>query len=530
MARIRNRRDVLRLFGVGATIGVSGVLAACGSLVRIASPDMTMQTAPSTTFVPDLDITLRAHARQIQILPGNTTTVWTYAGHVNAGDSAAVQAIPGSYLGPIIRARTGQHVRITFENQLPEADQSTIIHWHGMHTPAHNDGHAMSVIAPGEQVVYEFVVTDRAGTYWFHPHPHGKIGRQVMMGLAGLFLVSDDESDALALPRDAYDIPLIIQDRTFDADNQIVYGGNHMTQMMGFLGERILVNGQPDYVMALATRVYRLRLLNGSNSRIYKLAWANGMALTVIASDGGLLPAPVQRDFVMLAPGERVELWLDLRDMSIGSQMALLSESFTGAESADGMGMMSHDNAPPLGSTLPILRIDITKTEPETLMLPTQLLPITRWQLADAVNVNNPRTVALTLNGMQWQLNGRSYEMDVVAADEVVKLNTLEVWQIRNELNPGQMMDANGMAHPIHIHGGQFQVLERTVLPELKAEWDAVRAGYVDDGWKDTVLVMPGERVTLLLQFRDYTGMYVYHCHNLEHEDAGMMRNYRVDA
>ena len=362
VAIIRNRRDLLRLVGTSAVIGVSGVLAACGAQARIQTPDMIMHTAPSASFVPDLDITLQAHASQVQILPGAATTVWTYTGRVNAGDATAVQTLPGSYLGPIIRARTGQKVRITFENQLPDADQASIIHWHGMHTPAQSDGHAMSVIAPGEQAVYEFVVADRAGTYWFHPHPHGHIARQVMMGLAGLFVVSDAQSDALALPRDAYDIPLIIQDRTFDANNQIVYDGNHMAQMMGFLGERILVNGTPDYVMTLATRVYRLRLLNGSNSRIYKLAWSNGAVMTVIGSDGGLLPAPVNRDFVMLAPGERVELWLDLHDMPVGSQLALLSTAFAGAESNTGMGMgmMDSGNAPPLGSTMPILRIDVT--------------------------------------------------------------------------------------------------------------------------------------------------------------------------
>jgi FtsP/CotA-like multicopper oxidase with cupredoxin domain len=120
--------------------------------------------------------------------------------------------------------------------------------------------------------------------------------------------------------------------------------------------------------------------------------------------------------------------------------------------------------------------------------------------------------------------------MGVVAPEEIVKLNTLEVWEIANQTNPGEMMDATGMAHPFHIHGGQFQVVGRSVLPELQVGWEAVRPGYVDDGWKDTVLVMPGERVQVLLRFRDHIGDFVYHCHNLEHEDAGMMRTYRVTA
>jgi FtsP/CotA-like multicopper oxidase with cupredoxin domain len=131
---------------------------------------------------------------------------------------------------------------------------------------------------------------------------------------------------------------------------------------------------------------------------------------------------------------------------------------------------------------------------------------------------------------MEWQINGKTFVMDEVAPDEIVRLNTLELWEIVNETNPGEMMDPMGMAHPIHIHGGQFQIVQRTVLPELRAGWEEVKDGYVDEGWKDTVLVMPGERVQLLMAFRDYTGMYVYHCHNLEHEDAGMMRNYRIEA
>jgi FtsP/CotA-like multicopper oxidase with cupredoxin domain len=136
-------------------------------------------------------------------------------------------------------------------------------------------------------------VTDRAGSYWFHPHPHGLIARQVIMGMAGLFLVSDDEESAAGLPTGAQDLPVVIQDCSFDAQNQFVYNLDMMSQMMGFLGERILVNGTPDLTLDLATRVYRLRLLNGSNSRIYKLAWSNQMPLTVIGTDGGLLEAPL---------------------------------------------------------------------------------------------------------------------------------------------------------------------------------------------------------------------------------------------
>lgn len=545
-----SRRDLLRLAGAGTlVIGAGSLVSACATTAR-PSPGATataasvaeivQQSAPSPAFTPDLDITLRAAPSEIQLLPGPLTKVWTYQATVNSGNAAAVQPIPGSYLGPIIRVRTGQKLRVTFENALPDPAQSSIIHWHGLHTPANVDGHTSAMVKPGERYVYEFTVTERAGTYWFHPHPHGTIGQQVIMGLAGLFLVSDQEEDKAGLPSGAYDIPVVIQDRTFNDENQFVYSPDPNSQMMGFLGERVLVDGVPDLSLDLATRAYRLRLLNGSNSRIYKLAWDTGTPLTVIGTDGGLLEQPVTRSFVMLAPGERIELWADLREVPVGTTLTLVSQTFEGAEgggTSDGMRGMSHGtmggmgngNAPALGAALDILRVRVTTTEAETLTLPARLSTIQRHKLEDAINKDTPRPVALSLKGMQWRINGKTFVMDEVAPEEIVRLDTLEVWEIINETNPGEMMDPMGMAHPIHIHGGQFQVIGREVLPELRAGWEGVKDGYVDEGWKDTVLVMPGERVKLLMAFRDYPDTYVYHCHNIEHEDAGMMRNYHVE-
>jgi FtsP/CotA-like multicopper oxidase with cupredoxin domain len=495
--------------------------------------------APDASFSPDLEFELRASAATAQILRGEATTVWSYTGKVLKGEAANLQAIPGSYLGPLIRARTGQRVRVTFTNDLPEDTQETIIHWHGLVLPEDMDGHPRFAVQPKQTYVYEFEVTNRAGTYWFHPHPHRKTGRQVQMGLAGLFLVSDEEEQALALPRDNYDVPLVIQDRTFDAGNQFAYlnggggmigGMDHsgmMAQMMGFLGQRVLINGQPDYTLSVATRVYRLRLLNGSNARIYKLGWSTGQPLIVIGTDGGLLEKPVEKPYVMLAPGERVELWADFSGFEVGAEIALNSLEYSGPEDPGGMmGMMS--GGPSLGAPLTLLRVKVERAEAETLSLPQTLTRLERLDPASAVNASQPRPVALSLRNMIWLINGKQFEMRGVTPEETVKANTLEVWEIVNELNPGEMMDVNGMAHPIHLHGVQFQVVGREVLPELKAGWDTVSAGYVDEGWKDTVLVMPGERVKIAMRFSAHTGLFIYHCHNLEHEDQGMMRNYRI--
>ena len=182
------------------------------------------------------------------------------------------------------------------------------------------------------------------------------------------------------------------------------------------------------------------------------------------------------------------------------------------------------------GAAFPVARFRVTRDWSKAAStLPARLARIERYHLTEAGNAAKPRQVVITNRMMTWQLNGRSFEMTGVAADEVGRVGELTAWEFVNERNPGQMMEQNGMAHPLHIHGTQFQVVERQVLPALKAGVESVRAGYVDEGWKDTVLVMPGERVKVLLKFV-HPGLFLYHCHNLEHEDQGMMRNFRVDA
>jgi len=519
----------------------------------------------------DLELALTALPGEVNILPGQATKVWRYQAEVLQGDPAAVQTVEGSYLGPILRLRKGQKVRVQFRNQLPE---QSIVHWHGVLVPDLMDGHPRTAVGPGQTYTYEYEVQNRAGTYWFHPHPHGLTGGQVYRGLAGLLLVSDDEEATAGLPSGAQDLPVVIQDRTFDADNQLVYlsgrgmggmmGGMSMDRMMGFLGERILVNGKPNAVFSLATRAYRLRVLNGSNSRIYKLAWGDETPMTVIATDGGLLEKPVQKPYVTLGPGERVELWADFSSRQVGEEVTLMSREFLGAEgdsligggmgSMQGMGGMSGmmggmqgmqhgapepaatqapgtgGAAPANGALFPIMTVRIERAEEETLKLPARLSNIERYRLEDATNGQQPRSFGMSMRNMQWLLNGRTFEMTGVAENEVVQLGALEAWEFVNEQNPGQMMETMGMAHPMHIHGVQFQILQRNLLvPELQAGFDSVREGHVDEGWKDTVVVMPGERVRLLMKFA-HPGLFVYHCHNLEHEDLGMMRNYRVEG
>ena len=557
------RRDFLRGTGLAGGLvigsGIHSLLSSCSpesSTTEIPQKN-TIARGPNAKFIPDIEINLKAAPTTVPILPGQTTQVWSYAAQLVKGDPNSLQTIPDSYLGPIIRVRKGQRVRVNFQNNLPQG-QASIVHWHGLILPEEMDGHPRFAIQPGQTYVYEFEVINRAGLNWFHPHPDGLTGQQAYAGLAGLFIVTDPEEAALNLPTGAYDVPIVLQDRTLDADNQLLYLGSKigtprnsnmggmqqgnsgqssngmmgdMSSMMGFLGQKIFVNGKPNFTLSAATRVYRLRILNGSNSRIYKLAWSSGELLTVIGTDGSLLTHPTKRKYVMLAPGERIDIWADFSKLKVGTEVSLNSLAFSGAENVGGTnmgGMMSSGNAPELGSAMMLFNVKIEREEKESLRLPTQLAALPLLRPEDAVNATQPRPIELSLKGMKWVINGQPFEMNTALPQETVKLNSIEQWEIVNKLNPGAMMDAKGMAHPIHLHGVHFQVISREVLPELAAGWQTVKDGYVDEGLKDTVMVMPGERVKLLMKFEKYSGLFAYHCHTLEHEDAGMMRNYRV--
>jgi FtsP/CotA-like multicopper oxidase with cupredoxin domain len=541
--------------------GMHSLLSSCSSQSSTTkTPEKgTLARAPNPKFIPDLEINLQAAPKTVQILAGEPTQVWSYAATLVKGDPKSLQAIPDSYLGPIVRVQKGQRVRVNFQNNLPPG-QTSIVHWHGLILPEEMDGHPRFAIEPGQTYVYEFEVINQAGMNWFHPHPDMLTGQQAYAGLAGLFIVTDSEESSLSLPSGAYEVPIVLQDRTLDSNNQLLYLGSKigtprnsgmsgmggvnqsdrsgnsmsdMSSMMGFLGQQIFVNGKPNFSLVAATRVYRLRILNGSNARIYKLAWSNGDPLIVIGTDGSLLTQPVQKKYVMLAPGERIDVWADFTKLKVGTEISLDSLAFLGAENVGGNsmgGMMNFNNAPELGAGMMLFKVKIDRVEPETLRLPTKLAALPLLRPEDAINAAQPRPVELALQGMKWVMNGQLFEMNAATAQETVKLNSIEQWEIINKLNPGAMMDAKGMAHPIHFHGVKFQVISRQVLPELAAGWQSVKDGYIDEGFKDTVMVMPGERVKLLMKFEKYSGLFVYHCHTLEHEDAGMMRNYRVNG
>ena len=538
----RQRRNLLKYAGITA--------AAAATYPNLLFARSAGGNKPSPDFHPDVEIELKQERARIPILKGERTRVWKVFGKVLKGPKGAVKNLSGTYLAPTIHLQKGQKVRIYLKNNLPA---ESILHWHGLHVPAEMDGNPMYAINTGETYVYEFEIMNRAGTYWYHAHTHSVTAKQVYSGLAGLFIVSDAEEQALGLPSGEFDVPIVIQDRSFDDQNQLAYNNHMMQRMQGFLGDQILINGQPDYVLPVSSRAYRLRLLNGSNSRIYKLACDDGTPVTVIGNDGGLLEGPEQYPYVMLAPAERLEVWIDFSGRPVGAELTMRSISFAAAMHGGlmgggmmggrmrGRGMMGGGmmgggmrgggmmggKALPLGGEYPVLKIKVVKQTRDNDSLPKRLTPITSLALKDAANAGNPRRITLSMRHMSALLNGRSYKMNDVRKDEIIPVNTLQLIEFNNGFHGG-MGGMMGMPHPMHLHGEQFQIVKREVNNRSRSNYETVAAGLVDKGWKDTVLVMPGEKVTLLKPFNDFTGMFMYHCHNLEHEDMGMMRDFLI--
>lgn len=507
-----HRRDVLRFLSLSTLAGA----ARCAAPSTIpGATAFSRQATPPLGPVPDVEIMLTAAPDEVAVLPGAPTRVWRFTGKLVKGPAHTLQALPGSYLGPVIRLRRGQRVRVRYANQLGE---DSIVHWHGLDVPETADGHPRLAIGDGQEYVYEFEVINRAGTYWYHPHPHMRTGAQVYQGLAGLLLVTDDDEDALALPSGDAELLCVLQDRRFDARNQFVYqGGGPMEMMNGFLGDRVLVSGQPQPTREVDAGWHRVRLLNGSNARIYKLAWSRDLPMTVIGGDGGLLERLVSRRSLTLAPGQRADVLLDLTGLAPGTDVHLDSLSFPQAD-AGVVGMMGGTSPVPNGAALRMMTLRTRARTGPAFQLPDRLPTFdSSWSPRPDART---RRVPLLFQRMQWMLAGRTFSMDEVTADETVAAGSTHVWEFVNQPN-GMGMEA---AHPMHIHGRQFRVLDRTG----GHPGNALREGIVDAGWRDTVLVLPGEAVRAQVTFTSHPGLYLYHCHILEHEDMGMMRNFRV--
>ncbi|PSM31359.1 multicopper oxidase family protein [Haliangium sp. UPWRP_2] len=410
---------------------------------------------------------------------------------------------------PTIRVRKADMFSTQLVNNLAEP---TNIHWHGVLVPADMDGHPKEPVAAGGSRMFSYQVQNRAGTYWYHPHPHQATGKQVYLGMAGFFIVNDSEEQALGLPAGAFDVPLLIQDRRL-ASGSPGYAFQPMDIPNGYLGDTITVNGVPNAYFEVATGLYRFRLLNGANARIFRLQFADGRPLVVIATDGGLLEAPVTTDSLWLGPGERAEILVDFSKDPIGSSLLLHSIEFGMGGPTGGGGHAGHGGStstvPPQGADVDIIRFDVKRAAASGGSIPTKLATLEKL---DPGTASKTRTFELAMRqGVTTGLHTiNNLLFDLARMDEQLAAQAIEIWEFKS-------LD-DGNIHPMHVHGMQFQVISRSSGP-LNAN---------DMGWKDTVLVFPMETVRVVARVSSYPGMYLLHCHTLEHEDDGMMINLQV--
>jgi FtsP/CotA-like multicopper oxidase with cupredoxin domain len=394
---------------------------------------------------------------EVDLGGGQMSTVWTYNGH---------------FPGPTLQAWKGDTAAIHLYNGL---DDETITHWHGMIIDHANDGHPVFAFDPGAgPFAYRFPIEQRATLNWYHPHPHEKTGEQVAMGLAGAFIIRDNEEAALGLPSGAREVPLIIRDARFDKSGNMLY----KPRSGGFEGNTPLVNGTLDPTLSVDAAVYRFRILNGCNARHFRFALSDGTPFHLIGNDGGFLDRRVDIDEILLSNGERLDLLVDFRGRA-------------------GQALMLRD----LKAGWDLLEFTVDNDVTDGTVIPTTLYPITP--------LDNPvREREFSFDGMS-KINGQLYDMHRI--DFRVRLGDTELWRFTT----------NGNApHPVHVHGAYFQVISRSGGRGELYPWES--------GWKDTVLLEDGETVEVLIRFDVHKGMYLMHCHKLEHEDMGMMANFEV--
>ena len=495
------RGDFIKLTGMGTTAiflggGLSTFLPSCKKegMMNMGGGALSVIEGDFSTLLPMPPVvtgqaTLAAQATVHNIFKGKVSKVLGYQ--------------PNSILGPSIVVNSGDSVNILFQNNLAEPSN---IHWHGLDIPANMDGHPKDTIDSGGSFNYQFVVSQRAAMYWYHPHPHELTAKQAYLGLAGAFIVRALEESSLNLPSGEFEVPLIIQDKRVFPDYSLDYSPQMGDVMTGYLGPYVTVNGVYAPSKEVKTRNYRLRVLNGSNARIYDLALSNGAAFAVIGSDGGLLASPSSVDSLLLGPGERVDLIVDFSSYPIGTELFLISNAFS-AGTSQGL------------EEFKILKFIVDENDTDTFSLPVSLSVIDPIPESSAIktrtfNISNPGMgggghSGMTMKGMH-RINNKVYDENRV--DETVQAGTTEIWVFDNS--------TGDEPHPMHMHALQFQVLDRTGGRNVKIA--------TENGWKDTAMVLPGEKVRVIMTFGVHTGKYMLHCHNLEHEDDGMMLQVEV--
>jgi blue copper oxidase len=435
--------------GGAASLGLSGARAAPPKPAGTRYP---LGIPPTTSPV---SLTL-AEAPAVVDIGGGQSQVWAYNAY---------------FPGPSIIANRGDHASIHLVNGLPE---QTITHWHGMIVDERNDGGPFYTIPPGGSYDYAFTIDQRACLNFYHPHPHMLTGKQVNLGLAGACIVRDAIEAGLGLPAGAREVPLLIRDATLDSAGNLDY----KPRTGGFDGQIPLVNGTRNPYYAVDGGLYRFRVVNGANARIFGLTLSNGAPLTLIGNDGGFLETQSNLTRVDISPGERLDLLLSFAGLNPG-QTVMLRDARSGWD-----------------------LLEFRVVAPGTGSVPSLALPA-------ITKLSRPTTTrTFSFDGMS-RINGKLFDHSRI--DFRVPFGTTERWRFTTSGNA---------PHPVHVHGASFQVQSRTGGRGTVFPWER--------GWKDTVLLEDRETVDVLIRFDGFRGRYVIHCHKLEHEDMGMMSAFEV--
>ncbi|WUH98800.1 multicopper oxidase family protein [Spirillospora sp. NBC_00431] len=473
-----------------------------------------------------------------EILPGVRTPLWTYE---------------GIFPGPTIESRRGRPVTVRHRNELPVP---TVVHLHGGRTRADSDGYPTDLVLPegwpsttargmksghnghhtgaahdmdDPRAVqtrltrdYTFPLDQRPTLLWYHDHRMDFTGPAIWRGLAGLHIVRDDAEEALGLPSGRRELPLLITDRAFGADGTLAYPALDPTlrsrpgvdepYRAGVLGDVILVNGAPWPVAEVDAARYRLRVLNASNARHYELEAVTDdgrrLDLVQVGADQGLLAAPVRHHRLPIAPAERYDVVIDFGDVPVG-------------------GLVRVVNRLGSGRTRDVMAFRVARKAVDGSRVPRVLShDLPEWRQSDAVRVRDfsfragrmpgggtrgggTRAGRMpgggTRGGHGWLIGGKAF--DPARTDVTVRLGDVEVWRLVADVH-----------HPVHLHLVGFRVLSRSGGRPLPH----------DAGLKDTVALRPGEAVEIITRFDGYRGRYLFHCHNAEHEDMGMMANLEI--
>ena len=468
------------------------------------------KTTPPALPIPTLIDGTKGEPIDLRIRRGE----WSF----KPGVKTPTLGINQDYLGPTIRTRRNSELNLNYQNTLNEG---VSIHGHGLHVPGDVDGGPQLEMAPGDRWQPSLSIVQPAATCWYHSHTHGKTGHQVYSGLAGMIIIDDDMTDEMDLPRryGIDDLPIIIQDRTFDAEDRLVYSLNDAGED-GWFGENVVINGAMEPVADVPAGKVRLRLLNGANARFYIVAFADNRTFHKIASDGGLLPAPVPMTTMEMSPGERCEIIVDLSDGNPTELLTLFEDDVDEDEEGIVSGLIDLSGLSEKPLPKPSLTLNVDPALPaNTAPLPEKLATIIRPKDSE---IKRTREFMLTMEDgdgghgthgghamMDMTINGAAMDMKVI--NERVKRGVWERWRIRSDQG----------AHPFHVHGCSF----------LIEQMEGAAAPPDQQGWKDMVVLDDDDWSEIVVRF-DYPATeqypYMYHCHILEHEDRGMMGQFTV--